>query len=258
MNRTPQASERTDFTQAVEEMGSWREHLSKILARLARIAEIPPRARLLDIGAAQGQVLIAAGRLGYQAVGIEPWAPARQVAEQLAAHAGETIDIRAGTAETFDAEPDSFDIVHVCSVMEHVRDPQLVFENIYRVLRPGGVLWFCTTNSLCPCQVEIRGFPAFSWYPLRLKRSIMRWAQEHRPELIGHTATPAMHWFTPGKVKRMLRRAGFERIYDRWDLRRPEEGGRLHAAMLRVIQHVGPARLLADVCLPHGSYAAVK
>ena len=57
---------------------------------------------------------------------------------------------------------------------------------------------------------------------------------------------------------RMLRAAGFTRVYDRWDLRLPSEGGRLHAATLAAIRCCGAAKLLADVCVPNCSYAAIK
>jgi len=91
-----------------------------------------------------------------------------------------------------------------------------------------------------------------------LKRRIMQWAYKHHPELIGHTAFPAMHWFTPGKARRMLRAAGFSEIYDRWDLRLSAEGGRFYRLLLRVIRCSPFTKVLADVAIPSCSYAAVK
>ena len=55
--------------------------------------------------------------------------------------------------------------------------------------------------------------------PDRLKRSIMIWARDHAPELVGHTRTPAVNWFTRGKARRELTSAGFVEVWDRWDLR---------------------------------------
>jgi len=107
-------------------------------------------------------------------------------------------------------------------------------------------------------QAEIRGFPGFGWYPDGLKRRIMYWAQEHRPELIGHTGAPAIHWFTPPKAYRMLRGVGFGKIYDRWDLRGADEGGRAYQIVLRLIRSSPATKLLADIALPACSYAAVK
>lgn len=259
MTSTHLAAEKRSRQQVLAELPGTEAHLAKILNRLRYITDVPlEHARLLDIGAAQGLVLIAAGRLGLGAVGIEPYAPAREVACELARELGVEIDIRPGAAEAMDIAEGSFDIVHASSVLEHVHDPQQTIHQAYRVLRPGGVLWFCTTNTLCPRQQEIAVFPCFSWYPNRLKKTIMRWAVRDRPKWVGGTQSPAMHWFTPAKTQLMLREAGFREIYDRWDLRRPEEGGRMHRLGLRLIQQIRAVRLLAEVCVPGSSYAAVK
>ncbi len=258
MTQSHHASEKLSFDQALEARGESAVHLGKILARLRNVANIPSQARLLDIGSAGGCVLVAASELGLKAVGVEPWAPAREVATQLAEHCGVEIDVQPGKAESLEFDDESFDIVHAHAVAEHVQNPQAMFAQAYRVLKPGGVFWFCTTNSLCPIQNEIGGFPLFSWYPDRLKRRLTRWAQEHRPELIGYTDTPAIHWFTPSSARAMLSKAGFRRIYDRWDLRLNSEGGKLHAATMRLIRHIGVIKLMADTCVPAVSFAAVK
>ncbi len=259
MTRTHLAAEKRSCQQALAELPVVEAHLAKILNRLRPITGVSlAHARLQALGAAGGLVLIAAGRLGLRAVGIEPYAPACKVAQDLARDLGVRIDIRPGAAEATGLAEESFDIVHASSVLEHVRDPQQVLRQAYHVLRPGGVLWFCTTNSLCPRQQEIAVFPCFSWYPNRLKRTIMHWAVRRRPKWVGGTQTPAIHWFTPAKAHRMLRRAGFRVIYDRWDLRRPEEGERVHRLVLRLIRGVGAVRLLAEICVQGGSYAAVK
>lgn len=41
----------------------------------------------------------------------------------------------------------SFDIVFADNVMEHIAEPEIVFREIFRVLRPGGYLLFKTPNS---------------------------------------------------------------------------------------------------------------
>jgi hypothetical protein len=62
----------------------------------------------------------------------------------------------------------------------------------------------------------------------------------------------------PWKARRMLRTAGFRRVYDRWDLRQPSEGGRLHALLLRVIRLSPVTKCMADVLVGGCAYAAVK
>ena len=258
MARKHHAPERLSFDQALARLPVIEAHLKKILARLERVRPLGPRAKVLDIGAAQGLFLIACARHGLDAVGVEPSDAARELARRLAEHEGTAVRILPGTAESLPLPDEQFDFAHANSVIEHVGDAAAAFGEVFRVLKPGGVFWFSAASSMCPRQREIAWFPAFGWYPGRLKRRIMEWAGKNRPHLIGHTATPAINWFTPGKARRMLRQAGFSRVYDRWDLRLPAEGGKLHAAALRLIRSCGPSKLIAEVLVPHCSYAAVK
>ena len=252
------AAERLSFAQTLAGLDRAEAHLVKILARLRRAADIPSQAKLLDVGAAQGLMLIAADRLGLRATGVEPWEPARLLACQLAEHCGTKIDIRPGQAETLDFDDESFDIVHALAVAEHVRDPQTMFNEAWRVLRPGGVFWFTTTNKLCPRQNEIAWFPCFSWYPAPLQTKLTRWTQRRKPSWVGNTHSPAMHWFTPGKTRSMLSQAGFNKILDSWDARLDSEGGALHKIALRFIRSASLPKLLANLCCQGSSYVAVK
>lgn len=258
MVRKHQATERLSLEAAAARLPQTQAHLDKLLARLERIRPPGPRPVVLDIGAASGLLLICCARKGLRAIGVEPWQQAREIAEGLARREGVRITMLSGRAAALPCPAGQFDLVHASSVIEHVEDPQEAFNEACRVLKPGGIFWFLTASSLCPRQLEIAGFPCFAWYPDRLKRRIMRWAKARKPHLIGHTDTPAMHWFTPWKARRMLRKAGFRRVYDRWDLRGVCEGGRLHGIALRAVRLCILTRALADVFVPACSYAAVK
>jgi ubiquinone/menaquinone biosynthesis C-methylase UbiE len=214
--------------------------------------------KVLDIGASAGEFLVACYQLGYSCHGIEPWEEARMNAAILSKHLGIPIDIKNGVAESIPFDANMFDIVHAKSVIEHVENVEIAFGEIYRVLKPGGVFWFNTASAMCPRQAEIRGFPAFGWYPDSLKRRIMYWAKEAKPHLIGYTKTPAINWFTPWKAREMLSRHGFHQVYDRWDLRGENEGSRLYAMLLILIRFTRFSKTLADIVITGCSYAAVK
>ena len=232
-------------------------HARKVMSRLRKLRPLDS-VRILDIGAAQGLFLIACAEAGYDVVGIEPNAGARDVARTLAREHGVSLEIIDGMAENLPLPDASVDVVHAKSVIEHVDDAAKTFREVYRVLRPGGVFWFNTASSMSPLQNEIRGFPGFGWYPDPIKRRVMDWAISHKPHLIGHTTRPAYHWFTPWKARRMLFEAGFSTVFDRWDLRRSNEGGAFQRRVLGLIRSSYATKLIADVVVPGCSYAAIK
>jgi SAM-dependent methyltransferase len=254
------ATEQMSLDTALASLPNSEAYARKVLSRLEMIRPLPPESTtVVDIGAAQGRFVIGCIRLGYRAIGIEPWAAARETAVQLSARAGVDIQILPGTAEATGLPAEQFDVVTAAAVMEHVKDAQAAFNELYRILRPGGIFWFNSGSSLSPRQEEINGFPFFGWYPDSLKQRVMSWAQKKKPHLIGYTETPAINWFTPGKVARMLRRAGFRHtIYDRWDLRLPSEGGAAYRLALRMVKLGRLTKLVADVILPGCAFATLK
>jgi ubiquinone/menaquinone biosynthesis C-methylase UbiE len=255
-----QATEQLSLEDARAKLPSSEAYARKILTRLQSLRPLPPDSTfILDIGAAQGRFVIGCARLGYRVIGIEPWDAAREAADELFRLCGIDAKVLPGTAEATGMDDEQFDVVTCAAVIEHVQDAQAAFNEVYRILRPGGVFWFCAASSRSPRQHEIDGFPLFGWYPDSLKRRIMEWARVNKPHLVGHTDHPAINWFTPGKARRMLRQAGFRnRVYDRWDLRQPSEGGPRYRAALRVVKLGAPFKLLADVALPGCAYATVK
>lgn len=204
------ATEQRSFEEILAALPSKKNWAEAVFSRLKRVVTLPEYARVLDVGAGAGGFLIACTQLGYWCEGIEPWEDARINAIKLSEYLGMPIHIFDGTAESLPYEANSFDVVHASSVIEHVLNVEKTFQEIFRVLKPGGVFWFNAASSMCPLQHEIRGFPLFGWYPDSLKYRIMNWAKDHKPHLVGYTKTPAINWFTPWKARAMLRKHGFK------------------------------------------------
>jgi SAM-dependent methyltransferase len=253
------AKETLSLEEVVASMPAVRRLAETRMGRLRSIADIPGGADLLDVGAAQGEYVAAYLELGYKAVGVEPWDGAREMAAALSGRLQVDLDIRKGTAEKLPFEDGSFDVVISTSVLEHVGDLDAAVSEAYRVLRDGGVFWFNSASSLCPRQGEISGFPLFGWYPDRLKARIMDWAKAERPELVGYTEHPAVHWFTPWKARRLLRKHGFSAVYDRWDVSRAHTGKGLRGLAFRIIACGGIlTKTAADMIRSGCNYTAVK
>ncbi|MGI9185753.1 MAG: class I SAM-dependent methyltransferase [Solirubrobacteraceae bacterium] len=254
----PLATELRDADRALERLPAIQANVPRLIARLRTYATIPPGADVLDVGAAQGVQVAALLAAGFSAVGVEPSAPARHASELVGERVGRSVEIVAGSAERLPFADESFHLVLANSVMEHANDPAAAASEAYRVLRLGGGFFFSTTSALSPRQREIRGFPAFPWYPDAVKRGIMRWALTNRPQLIGHTTTPAYHWFTPRRARGLAAMAHFSAFYDRWDVRTEEGLGPLGVRAFRLARRRPVLRRLGDVFFEGSSYLFVK
>jgi len=97
-------------------------------------------ARLLDVGCGNGQYLITARTLGWDAWGIDPDPGAVAAARS----AGLRVEQR-GFPDT--GLPDGyFDVVTMNHVIEHLHDPVGALREVRRILKPGGTLWIATPN----------------------------------------------------------------------------------------------------------------
>ena len=252
------ATAQRSFDEILEDFPRKEKWAQTVLSRIDRIVPIPANARILDVGSASGSFVAACTKLEYRCEGIEPSEKARTDALRLGEHLGVPVHVVAGTAESIQYENEAFDLVHASNVIEHVADVDKAFAEAYRVLKPGCVFWFTAASSMCPKQVEIRGFPFFGWYPDFLKRRIMLWAKDNKPHLVGYSEAPALNWFTPWKARKLLKKQGFMEVYDRWDLRCEGEGGAGYGTALRLIRSTPLTKFLADIVVPGCSYAAVK
>jgi SAM-dependent methyltransferase len=244
--------------QVLRELPDVEAKLPVLLRRFEQHVSLPSRARVLELGAAQGMMVAALTRRGFDARGIEPWAEAVETSRTLADALGVEIRVEQAWAEDLPFEDAEFDLVLAESVMEHVRDPRAVFSEAFRVLRPGGAFHFYTTSALAPTQAEIKHFPLFPWYPAPVKRRIMRWATQKHPSLVGGTEMPAVHWYTPWGIRRDLERVGFARVIERWDLLLEDELDGWRRRALRIARRSRLMRLAGEIVMPGSGYLAIK
>ena len=97
--------------------------------------------RLLDIGAATGYFMKIAEGNGWKAHGVE----ISTYAAELGKSRG--LDIKTGTINDTTFEKESFDLVTMWDVVEHVPDPILDIGKSCSLLRPGGLLAINTPDS---------------------------------------------------------------------------------------------------------------
>lgn len=98
---------------------------------------------LLDVGSGRGEVLKGASERGWSVTGIEPSA---RFADRAARYSGVT-DIRSESIERCGFPPDSFDVVILQALLEHLYHPDETIREVARLLKAGGVLYADVPNE---------------------------------------------------------------------------------------------------------------
>ena len=90
--------------------------------------------RFLDVGCAGGASLVAAKALGFDPVGVEP---SRWMADFGRRTYG--VDIRDGIVQPGMFQEESFDVITLLDVLEHIPQPKALLDLTFRLLRPDGI-----------------------------------------------------------------------------------------------------------------------
>ena len=119
---------------------TFRHHLRQV----ERIVGPADGRALLDVGAYIGVFVEVAAAAGWRAEGVEPsaWAAAQARRRGLAVHAG--------TLASVALPAESFDVVTLWDVIEHLSDPAAELERARQLLRPGGWLVVHTMDIGAP------------------------------------------------------------------------------------------------------------
>jgi ubiquinone/menaquinone biosynthesis C-methylase UbiE len=100
--------------------------------------------RVLDIGCGDAGVIIAFAEAGANVVGIEVDERSIHRGRLRAEEHGVSATLLEGAAESLAFPDESFDLVILDNVLEHVQDRERTLSEIHRVLRPGGLLYMVT------------------------------------------------------------------------------------------------------------------
>jgi 2-polyprenyl-3-methyl-5-hydroxy-6-metoxy-1,4-benzoquinol methylase len=120
----------------------WR--FPALTQRLSESYRFLPRYRagavLLDIGCGNGDFLLQAKPLGWRVVGLEIDPRARAIATARG------LNVVEGSLPHTGLPGESFDVVMLNHVIEHVHDPRAVMRELFRLVRPGGKVYLTTPN----------------------------------------------------------------------------------------------------------------
>lgn len=119
---------------------------------LVELAELPARARLLEIGCGTGQATVPLARRGYRIVCVELGAGLAAVARRKLAGFPQ-VEVVQGAFETFEPESSDFDAI-VAATAFHWVDPTVRYERSARLLRDRGALAVFGSRHLVPADAD--------------------------------------------------------------------------------------------------------
>lgn len=111
--------------------------------RIRRIeALMPGKGRLLDIGSGLGFFIKVAQNCGWDVTGLEPQRSAALFCRQQLG-----INVHIGTIQNHDLLAESYDVITLWDVWEHVHDPLNFLPSCISLLSPGGLLVVAVPNA---------------------------------------------------------------------------------------------------------------
>lgn len=111
--------------------------------RMRRHLPLNRRLRILELGFGAGDMLARLLREHHEVSGIERSLLDVPVRRDVVAR----VTLEYCAAEDAVLPRDAFDFVYAIHVIEHLQEPQRVFANVLRALRPGGVFYAVTPNA---------------------------------------------------------------------------------------------------------------
>ncbi|MCQ2070605.1 MAG: class I SAM-dependent methyltransferase [archaeon] len=125
------------YSRSVQEQienGSYRGFLDEVLKDLPADKTLD----VLDIGSGPGFFSVVLGKLGHRVLGIDYNTEMRKEAENNCATYGVPADFHTMDAQNLDLEERSFDLIVSRDVLWNLDDPAKAYDEMFRVLRPGG------------------------------------------------------------------------------------------------------------------------
>jgi len=156
----------------------WRHDLALAQIRIENLTRFARGGRLLDVGASNGALLVAARERGFFPVGIEPdpWAVAR--AGRLTPGA----PMVCATFDEFarDAGRHAFEVVTFIDSLEHMTSPHGVLEAAARLLTPCGLLVIEMPDADAPGFLE----QGARWKHFKPCEHAFLWGRRHMDVLL--------------------------------------------------------------------------
>jgi ubiquinone/menaquinone biosynthesis C-methylase UbiE len=149
-----------------------RSHSDRIIQQFAGRIPLTPATAILDFGCGTGNFLDRLQRAhGARCCGVEPSEGMRARAVEKNA----ALEVRAGDHRSVPFSDDTFDFVYLTDVIHHVPDLAVMFRELWRVLKSGGLLCVVTESHE---QIQSRFYNEY--FPSMAEKEMRRYPEIQR------------------------------------------------------------------------------
>jgi ubiquinone/menaquinone biosynthesis C-methylase UbiE len=160
------------------------------------MSALPKGGKLLDIGCGTGLFVERYIESGGSAIGLDISSKMIEKAHRRCI----ACDYAIGTGEKIPFCDSSFDAVSSLLVFSYIKDPEIMLNEAYRVLKPGGKIAICTLGK----KLLTRGIPAI--YLISEKMNVNHVVMKDFGE----------HYYDREEMNDLFTRAGFSGILVKW------------------------------------------
>jgi 2-polyprenyl-3-methyl-5-hydroxy-6-metoxy-1,4-benzoquinol methylase len=238
------------------ELASKTPEYNRYWKYVGKVRQVDASMRILEVGTGTGWFPLLCKANGLQCKGLEISPQLIAFAMQMGERNGIVPDIELGNVEDTDLGIEQYDIVIASSVFEHVEHWRSGLAKIYAALKPGGVLFFESTNKfLLGPSGEFAAFPFYGWLPNAARYRLRKAVHGKDIMKLGIDFTQ----FTHGTLRREFKKLGFRKALDIVDLVDIERLSPLKRAVTRSCRAFRPFRsLLLTFVMPATAFVCQK
>ncbi len=162
----------------------------------------PATIQILDVGCGNGsQLSLRLAHLGFDVTGIDPDDSSIAHALRLAENTPQARFLRASVEDV----EDTFDVVILSEVLEHVKEPETLLRAAVRLLKPPGIVIVTTPNGFGEFEIDSWLFRVFG-----MRHIVDRFATKESRTIASTDNDHSCHvqFFTRGRLYRIFRECG--------------------------------------------------
>ncbi|HEX3876694.1 MAG TPA: class I SAM-dependent methyltransferase [Bryobacteraceae bacterium] len=212
----------------------------RYLSFVGKIKPVTPDLRILEVGTGTGWFPILCKKNGLNCKGLEISPQLLNLGMEIGRRNGVIPDIELGNIEDGNVEDNSYDVIIASSVFEHVEYWRRGLEKVYAALKPGGVLFFESTNKFMVkhSASEYPAMPFYGWLPKSVRFKLRQRVHGEDVMKLGID----FNQFTFPQLREAFKEIGFRRVLDVVDLVDASTMGGSKRAVTNLSRSFGPAR----------------